>query len=1086
MNKAAFSSDSVLHNLKDFQRNTVHWVFSKLFECEHNARFLVADEVGLGKTLVARGVIAKTIEHLSTHQERIDILYICSNASIATQNIRRLNVTNKDEVVRATRLTYLVRETSLLKQSQVNFISLTPSTALDHTRSKGGQADERAILYYLLEPLFASIQVKTGLKELLRCKVGLNRWDERIDECLNQGKGVYDQTIVNSFRQELQKDLKLMKQIEETSIHYSDSAESDTCVIQMRDRLIAKLRSILASVSLSALKPSLIILDEFQRFKNLLIQQATDGQSIDNEVQMIAEKIFSDDQSKILMLSATPYKMYSVQGEDETDHYAELMQILGFLFNDESKLERLKKLILEYRRELALGFTNSEKIYDLKRKVEDNLLEVMCRTERVSLSHDNNSMLSEHNESSVLDVEDLKYAASMRNLLGSLNVSNVTEYWKSIPYTLNFIKDYDLGRKIENTKLSHESEFSEKFKNGLREANKYSLKKEHIQKYKPIPLNNSKLRLLIRETLGQGMAKLLWMPPSLAYWEPYGVYKGKNNLTKQLIFSAWNAVPNAIAAFTSYEAERLMYGKTQDLTYFKKNTPSRPLDIKTKSFHFLSLLYPSITLAKLDPLDLILSEMDLIEVNITSVKSLVIDQLKKQCVVLDSFKDPDISDIDTNWYWLAPILLDIVLEDDLDWELRFDTWASHFSQKLDDDTETLENKTILRFVDAIKSIVKERLDGRGLGVLPEDFFEVLADIVLASPALCAYRALQRVLTEKEVKNDAHGLFLGALRITAGFQSLFNVPENVGLIKSVSGKSYWRKVLQYSLQGNLQALLDEHIHVLIESLGLTHRSACERIYEISESLYSVLTLRTSHVRVHQFKVRNNQVVDDAFDVRCKFALRFGSGKNEAGQEIRIEKVRDAFNSPFRPFVLASTSIGQEGLDFHLWCHAVMHWNLPSNPIDLEQREGRVHRYKGYAVRKNIAEFHNFHTLKPVYHAGQDPWKMLFDKAYLEKCTSKNDMIPFWISEKGTTTIQRYVPWLPYSKEEKKLTRLKSDLSLYRMAFGQPRQDDLLARFQDIQDVEQLSEFWIDLRPPSFSRPIGKKYKHKINVEAKLGN
>jgi hypothetical protein len=34
-------------------------VFSKLFEREHNARFLVADEVGLGKTLVARGVIAK-------------------------------------------------------------------------------------------------------------------------------------------------------------------------------------------------------------------------------------------------------------------------------------------------------------------------------------------------------------------------------------------------------------------------------------------------------------------------------------------------------------------------------------------------------------------------------------------------------------------------------------------------------------------------------------------------------------------------------------------------------------------------------------------------------------------------------------------------------------------------------------------------------------------------------------------------------------------------------------------------------------------------------------------------------------------
>jgi hypothetical protein len=44
-----------------------------------------------------------------------------------------------------------------------------------------------------------------------------------------------------------------------------------------------------------------------------------------------------------------------------------------------------------------------------------------------------------------------------------------------------------------------------------------------------------------------------------------------------------------------------------------------------------------------------------------------------------------------------------------------------FLPKLDDDTETLENKTILRFVDAIKSIVKELLGGRRLGVLPEDF-----------------------------------------------------------------------------------------------------------------------------------------------------------------------------------------------------------------------------------------------------------------------------------------------------------------------------------------------------------------------------
>ena len=63
--------------------------------------------------------------------------------------------------------------------------------------------------------------------------------------------------------------------------------------------------------------------------------------------------------------------------------------------------------------------------------------------------------------------------------------------------------------------------------------------------------------------------------------------------------------------------------------------------------------------------------------------------------------------------------------------------------------------------------------------------------------------------------------------------------------------------------------------------------------------------------------------------------------------------EAFNSPSRPFALASTSIGQEGQDFHPWCHAIVHWNLPGNPVDLEQRDGRVHRYEGHAVRRNVA-------------------------------------------------------------------------------------------------------------------------------------
>ena len=52
--------DDILEPLKPFQRRTVDHAFRRLFtDDDRTSRFLVADEVGLGKTLVARGIIAK-------------------------------------------------------------------------------------------------------------------------------------------------------------------------------------------------------------------------------------------------------------------------------------------------------------------------------------------------------------------------------------------------------------------------------------------------------------------------------------------------------------------------------------------------------------------------------------------------------------------------------------------------------------------------------------------------------------------------------------------------------------------------------------------------------------------------------------------------------------------------------------------------------------------------------------------------------------------------------------------------------------------------------------------------------------------
>jgi hypothetical protein len=197
------------------------------------------------------------------------------------------------------------------------------------------------------------------------------------------------------------------------------------------------------------------------------------------------------------------------------------------------------------------------------------------------------------------------------------------------------------------------------------------------------------------------------------------------------------------------------------------------------------------------------------------------------------------------------------------------------------------------------------------------------------------------------------------------------------------------------------------------------------------------------------------------------MRFGDEKDTEGRVSRADQVRKAFNSPFWPFVLATTSVGQEGLDFHTFCHAVMHWNLPANPVDMEQREGRVHRYKGHAVRRNVAQRHATDLPNDPYG---DPWSHLFEIAR-KASADPSGLTPYWVyTAEGGATIERHAPMLPLSREADQLPALRNSLALYRMVFGQPRQDDLvefLVRNVPRETPENiLDKLRIDLAPRDF--------------------
>ena len=155
-----FDAEPILEPLKDFQRATVEHVTERLYRSpQPSRRFLVADETGLGKSLVARGVIARAIEHLQDDDtvDRIDIVYVCSNSDIADQNLTRLNVTGQDHLPFASRLTLLAKHSRRLAASAgmaahgkaVNLVSFTPGTSFE-MGWRTGKAEERAMLHLLL------------------------------------------------------------------------------------------------------------------------------------------------------------------------------------------------------------------------------------------------------------------------------------------------------------------------------------------------------------------------------------------------------------------------------------------------------------------------------------------------------------------------------------------------------------------------------------------------------------------------------------------------------------------------------------------------------------------------------------------------------------------------------------------------------------------------------------------------------------------------------------------------------------------------------------------------------------------------
>ena len=323
-----FDAEAALRPLKNFQRRTVDYVMRRFYEeSDATMRFLVADEVGLGKTMVARGVIARAIERLWDSVERIDVLYICSNQAIAAQNINRLNVLGKEAFSLPTRMTLLPLQLAGghgLGRNKVNFISLTPGTTFN-LRSSTGVKEERALLYHLLKH---EVGPARGLYNMLQVGAGADSWRWTVEQT---PFGDVDRKLITEFEKACTKDDLLDVLGELCRLFHRCRNSYPHEMAAPRNQTIARLRSRLAHVCVDALEPDLIILDEFQRFTELLHGE--------HAAALLARELFDytdreGNAARTLLLSATPYRMLTLSGdtEDDGNHHREFLETLRFLY----------------------------------------------------------------------------------------------------------------------------------------------------------------------------------------------------------------------------------------------------------------------------------------------------------------------------------------------------------------------------------------------------------------------------------------------------------------------------------------------------------------------------------------------------------------------------------------------------------------------------------------------------------------------------------------------------------------------------------------------------------------------------------
>lgn len=960
-------------HLQEFQKRTVRHVYARMFE-GNQRRFLVADEVGLGKTKVAKGVIAQaTIDQLHRN-----VLYLASSGHIVSQNLSKLK--SKSLVPQFFGSLCLLAEYIYRNDVEGKLIGLTPIKDLrsDHF----GSVRERALLYRLLFPSHRTLMSDPEVRKFF---MGSRVIPEVFDR---YATGPLPKALRHAFGQNLR--VEIIERLRDPHLRKKHKRS-----------IVGELRAILAKCALQKLDPALVVVDEIQRFSDHLLKREPTPQ-----VEYLLGR-------PMLVLSATPYQPGDAADHAGKDPHKGFIELVEFLNCDHPhRVIDVKDALSAMRAALLASEIHKSTLQKAVDDLGNHLLQFMVRTERPFDAH-----VERLKVEAPVDARDLKALHQAMKLLEGTSPSaknkqhrfaELVDLWKSAPYIVSALsRRYVTGRD---------------FAKAVRQRLPSPAALTSSQLYREAPLLDPvhpRLRAMIRAMGDDAVHPRLWLPPTRPYVRNAGTTPD-NKPSKTLVFTSWGAAPPAIATALNLRIEPRP-GREKDLE-FSRATKSNSKGSPVRSVHAIGA--PMWRFAEdSDPFDAVRRA----DGPLSPAK--LVSKVRQQLVNSGSIKVSQAA--------RPQNLVDLALG--LNAHPAYPGISPQAASYLEPARE------LMREVAGIDQATVTRVQANEL-----------AEIAVAAPGTCAYRALLRGIPA--LYQDRTALFGAAISIGNSITRLFQRPAAVAIVGESNKKMpYWRQVLRFCLEHDLQSVLDEYVFLLVQDSS--EELAGKLAYEIADTIQVALST-VGGLQVARPKPNakapygaamyaralgeHDSPVDDNPTIKKRFNPLAAKLLGPKGRH--LNPLLTAFNSPFPPFVLTTTSTGQEGLDMHRYCRRLVHWNIPSSPLALEQREGRVDRYLSLGVRTNIAKLNFPHVELNATHPPAHPWQLLVAAAKAQTTGCGSILAPLWHFGEGQP-IKAIAVNIPFSREETAWERLLEEASWYRLVLGQPDPHALLNRLSN---------------------------------------